>query len=66
MIGVDPLDVARPAQRLQPTDVRADESLWVAADAIDGGARTLQMDRRAIDALIAGDVHDVAVGGPRS
>ena len=51
VIRIDPLDMAGPAQRLQPADVGADERLRVAAHAVDGGARPLQMRRRPIDAL---------------
>ena len=43
VIRVDPLDMAGPAQRLQPPDMRADECLGLAADAVDGGTRPLQM-----------------------
>ena len=53
VIGVDPLGMAGPAQRLQPADVGANEGLGIAADTVDGGvapapdART--GDRRLLD-----------------
>ena len=52
VIGVDPLGMAGPAQRLQPADVGANEGLGIAADAVDGGSRPLQMLGRAIDASL--------------
>ena len=65
VIRVDPLGMAGPAQRLQPADMGANEGLRVAADAVDGGARPLQMLGRTIDAPFAGDIHDIAVRGAR-
>ena len=66
VVGVDPLDMAGPAQRLQPADVGTDVGLGIAADAVDGGARPLQMLGRTIDAFLAGNVQDVAVCGART
>ena len=43
----------------------ANEGLGVAADAVDGGARPLQMVGRAIDAFWTCDIYDVAVCGAR-
>ena len=40
-IGVDPFDMAGPAQRLQPADVGANEGLGIAADTVDGSSRPL-------------------------
>src|ERR1019366_7251029 len=62
VIGVDPLDMAGPAQRFQPADMGADESVRVAAHVFDSVVRPLQMYGRAIGALRIGDIHDVAVG----
>src|ERR1700758_5517140 len=45
-----------------PTDMGTDESFRVAADAVDGAARPLQMLGWAIDPLVISDIHDVAVG----
>jgi hypothetical protein len=39
VIGVDPLGMTGPAQRLQPANVGANEGLGIAADTVDGGAR---------------------------
>ena len=52
VIRVDPLGMAGPAQRLQPADVGANEGLGIAADAVDGSSRPLQMLGRAIDASL--------------
>ena len=61
MIRVDPLSMASPAQRLQPADVRANEGLRIATNAVDGCSRPLQMLGRAIDSLMVCDIHDIAV-----
>ena len=53
MIGVDPLGMADPTQRFQPADVRANECLGIAAEAVDGSSRPLQMLGRAIDASLS-------------
>ena len=37
MIGVDPLGMAGPAQRLQPADMGADERFGIASETVDGG-----------------------------
>ena len=50
MIGVDPLGMTSPAQRLQPANVGGNEGLGIAADTVDGGSRPLQMLGRPIDA----------------
>jgi hypothetical protein len=42
----------RPAQRLQPAGVGANEGLGIAADTIDGGSRLRQMLGRAIGASL--------------
>jgi hypothetical protein len=47
VIGVDPLGMAGPTQRLQPADVRANEGLGIAADTVDGVARPLKVLGRA-------------------
>ena len=44
-IGVDSFDVAGPAQRLQPSDMGANEGLGITPNAVDGGSRPLQMHR---------------------
>jgi len=43
VIRVDPLGMTGPAQRLQPADMGANKGLGIAADAVDRGARPLQM-----------------------
>ena len=53
VIGVDPLDMAGLAQRLQTPHIGPDEHLGVAAQPIDGGARALQMDGGAIALWLA-------------
>jgi hypothetical protein len=65
VIRVDPLDMAGPAQRLQPADMGANEGLGITADTVDGTSRPLQMLGRAIDASLTCDIHDVAVRGTR-
>ena len=65
LVGVEPLDMAGPAQRLQAADMGADESLGVAADALDLFARPLQMRARTVDACLAGHVGDVQISRPR-
>jgi hypothetical protein len=66
VIGIDPLGVAGPTQRLQAANVGANEALRIAADTIDGCSRPLKMLGRAIDASFPGDIHDVAVRGART
>src|SRR4051812_44058957 len=63
VIRIDPLRLAGPAQRPPPAGMGAGERLRIAADAVDGGARPLQMLRWAIDAFLTGDIQDVAVCG---
>jgi heme/copper-type cytochrome/quinol oxidase subunit 2 len=65
VVGVDPLGMAGPAQRLQPADVRANEGLGIAADPVDGTSRPLQMPGRAIDRSLTCDIQDVAVRSAR-
>jgi hypothetical protein len=64
VVRVDPLGIARPAQRLQSADVRANEGLGIAADVVDGTSRPLQMLGRPIDASLTCDIQDVAARGP--
>ena len=64
VIVVDPLDMAGSAQRLETPNVGADKGIGITADAVDCGSRPLQMRGWAIDAILAGDVHDIAVCGP--
>ncbi len=55
LVGVDALDMARPAQRLQAPDMGSDIGCGIAAQTLDGADRLLQMPGRPIDALLAGN-----------
>ena len=61
LVGVDALDDAGPAQRLQPPDMGIDIALIVAAGNAALEFRLLQMTARPIDAVL-GDGGDAAVG----
>ena len=52
MIGVDPLDMAGPAQRLQPADMGADEGLGIAAERSMATSARSRCGGRAIDAAL--------------
>ena len=65
-VSVEPLDMPRPAQRLQAADMGADESLGVAADALDALARSLEMRAWAIDARLVRHVGDVQISRSRA
>jgi hypothetical protein len=63
MIGIDPLDKAGPAQRLQSADMGADEGFGVLALAFEVVMDTLQVPARPVDAIAVGRIgSDVAVG----
>ena len=64
LVGVDALDDAGPAQRLQPPDMGIDIALIVAAGNAALEFRLLQMAARPIDAVL-GDGGDGAVGRSR-
>ncbi len=66
MVGVEPLDMPGPAQRLQAAHMGADKRLGVSTDALDLFARPLQMGARAVDACRVGHVGDVQISRPRS
>src|SRR5450755_112132 len=65
VVLVDALRVTRATQRLQAANVRADERLRVAAKSLDIGAGPLQMRRWPVDAALAGDVENIAIGRAR-
>ena len=63
MIGIDPFDMASPAQCLQAADMGADESFGVLALPLKAVADTLQVPARPVDAVVLlGIGGDVAVG----
>src|SRR5579872_6083511 len=65
MIGIDPLDKTRPAQRLQAADVGAHESFGVLALPLKAVADALQVPARPVDVGALLDIAgDVAVGRP--
>jgi hypothetical protein len=62
MVGVDPFDVASPAQCLQAADMGADEGFGVLALAFEVVMDTLQVPARPVDAIAVGRIgSDVAV-----
>lgn len=65
MVGVDPLDMARTAQRLQPADMGSDISLRVATPLLDDIPYHAEMLTRLVNAAV-GVRHgvEVDVGGP--
>src|SRR5690348_11884093 len=63
MIGVDPLDKARPPQCFQAADVGTHESFGVLALPLKAVADTLQVPARLVDAVVfVGIAGNVAVG----
>ena len=63
MIGIDPLDLAGPAQCLQAADMGTHESFGVLALPLKAVADALQVPARPVDAVVLPDIAgDVAVG----
>src|SRR5579859_560254 len=63
MVGIDPLDKARPAQCFQAADVGADISLGVLTLPLKAAVDALQVAARPVDAIVLlGIAGDVAVG----
>ena len=63
IVGIESLDVAGPAQRLQSADMGTHESLGVLALPLKAVADALQVPARPVDAVVLlGIAGDVAVG----
>src|SRR5215475_3149944 len=67
MVVVDPFDVSRATQRLQPADMGADKRFWILEFSFELLADAFQVPARLVDSIvIAGVESDVAIGGSRS
>src|ERR1700747_467118 len=67
MVVVDPFDVSRATQDLQPADMRADKRLRILELPFELLADAFQVPARRVDSIVlAGVERDIAIGGSRS